>query len=466
MTLLACFLAAACSGAASVNGPESPEDGASTVSSVQMTPSNVAVHVGGTTNLSLEVETSDGEPLDREGEWTVRDPSVVAVKGQGAQRQAEGRSEGVTHVIGTVDGVADSAEVKVGDQAGPSDATVASVELSPSDVTVSEGSSAQVSLTVTSADGASLDRSGSWKVDDSSVVSVDGSGSTRQVAGLAIGSARVIVTVDGIADTTAVEVTEASSPADAEPAVVFDPDRYASTQELEDDPFGVFSDVEIGGRYFLDKDVAHPDGSQSMRYDYVDQGATEQNVGRRMPLPERVREVWVEAEVRWSENFFADAVLDDEKTTFSHKLLFAQAQATSTSPNWETSDGQKVSRWPLLWPMGGSGNPPNASIGVASPRRVDGKVGTADPLGRIGVNAADYFDGEWHTIRMHLRHDPGLYWLEIDGRVVADISGFTIHPEVNIPAILVGRNKVTGNATGTESLWWGEISVWTQDPGW
>lgn len=479
MTLLSFLLVAACSGAASLSGPENPEDGSPSVASVQMTPSNVAVHVGDRTNLSLEVTTSDGEPFEREGEWTVRDTSVVVVKGQGAQRQAEGRSEGVTHVIGTVDGVADSAEVRVGGQAGSPDPTVASVDLSPSEVTVQEGGSADVGLTVTSTDGASLDRSGSWQVDGSDVVRVDGTGSTRQVVGLAIGSARVIATVDGVADTTAVEVVSEADPADAEPAVVFDPDKYSSTRELMDDPYGVFAEAEIGGDYNLDTSVGYPGGSQSMRYDWVDQGAGNPiGIGRTIPLPSNADEVWVEAYVRWSTNFMNDIPLDsndgDPSTDVAaHKFLFLAANCvTDCNASWEISDGTNVYRWALLWPAA-TRNPPSGPISAETPAIVESDVATDGPQIIKGINhdVSQHFDAQWHRLRVHIRHDPGAYEVWIDGEKIVDLADegfpdFTVRPEVATTALLLGRNKDDGNESGTESLWWGKVSVWTSSPGW
>lgn len=372
MSVLACILAVACSGGASLSGPDETEDGAASVSSVEMTPSDVAVGVDGTADLTLEVRTDDGEQLDRDGQWTVRDTTVAFVKGQGSKRrQVVGRGVGATRVVGTVDGVADSAEV---------------------------------------------------------------------------------------------EVRTEASPADAETEVVFDPDRYSSTQELMDDPYGVFGGAEIGGEIQLDTDVAYPGGSQSMRYDWVDQGVNKAvSIGRRIPLPSKAKEVWIEFYVRWSTNFLDIRDFPDDGSTFAHKFLFGEAVASATSPNWETSEGYKVSRWALQMPAGGGLNPPNGPVHHGSPVTTDGSRATEKVS---GTNVADYFDGQWHKIQIHWRHDPGLNEIWIDGVLINRITGFTVHPEVDIVAILLGRNKDDGIESGTESLWWGKVSVWTEDPGW
>lgn len=279
-------------------------------------------------------------------------------------------------------------------------------------------------------------------------------------------------------DTTTDDTSE-PEPGDVEPAVAFDPDEYTSAEGLLTipDAQGVFDcrgneearrGDGTGGFIRLDTDVGYPGGEQSMRYDYVDQGINRAlHVGKCARLPSGTREVWVEFYARWSPNFFAIEDFPSDGSTFAHKFLFIGAIAPGEPNNWTTSDGESVGRWSLLWPKGGSPNPPNAPIGVTAPRRADGSGGIADPFGAVqGSDVADYFDGEWHRIRLHLRSDPGRYWLEVDGKELIEVTGFTIHPEVVMSTILPGRNKDDGITSGTESLWWGPITVWTEDPGW
>lgn len=441
-----------------MTGPDGGDGGGSvSAPTVRMTPSDLSVDVDGTASLSLEIKTEDGELLDRDGEWTVKDPSIVEVRGDGPQRQVTGLAEGHTQVIGTVDGVADTADVDVSRDAP----TVSSVELSASDLTVEVGAAAEVSVTVTSANGATLDREGTWEIADTTVAALGGVGATRQVDGVATGSTRMIATVEGVADTASVDVIEATDPSGAEPAVVFDPDKYSSTEELKDDPYGVFSKDEIGGNYNLDTTVGYPGGSQSMRYDYVDQGAGNViGIGRRIPLENRTGELWVEFDVRWSSNYMC--CIDMSKTeTYAHKFLFGEVKTNNTKP-WLTSDGQGAYRWSLHWPGGGASNPPNGQLKVETPTLTSG-----DQIHRnIGVSGADYFDGQWHRVRVHWRHSPGAYEIWIDGEKVLDLDGFEVHPEIRLSAVLLGRNKDDGNPSGTESLWWGKMTVWTQDPGW
>jgi hypothetical protein len=267
-------------------------------------------------------------------------------------------------------------------------------------------------------------------------------------------------THDGTDDTT-------EDPVASEPAVVFDPDQYSSTEDLLQtaSPFGGAELKEDGsqGQIHLDTEVAPPGGSQSMRYDYIDQGVGNSlHVGRRMPLPSSAREVWIEAQVRWSTNFFAIRDFPQDGSTFAHKFLFGEAKAFATDPNWETSEGWSVNRWSLLFPGGGSPNPPNGPITIQTPRHDDG----SSIVENQDRGVAEFYDAQWHTVRLHWRSDPGLYELWIDGERIVQREGFTIHPEVVMTAILLGRNKDDGLESGTESLWWGRTSVWTEDPGW
>lgn len=440
-----------------------------TVASVTIAPSSLSLEEGTAADLTVTAKDSEGATLDRSGSWTVRDGSVADLSGTGATRQVEALTAGSTEVVVSVDGVADTATVQVtAPDAGDSDPEpeVASVELSPTSLTVEDGEWGNVSVTVRDAQGNALDRSATWSTVDETVARVTGTGSTRQVEGVNPGATRVVASVDGVADSSTVDV-QAPDPGDGTPAVVFDPDKYTSTQELKDDPYDVFGGGELGGNINLDKNVGYPGGSQSMRYDWVDQGVNNAiSIGRRIPLGGQFKEVWVEFYARWSTNFLDIKDFPKDGSTFAHKFLFGEAIVVGGQNGWTTSEGWTVGRWSILWPGGGNDTPPDADIQVETPRRDDGSGSIEPPAGRIGVNAADYFDAQWHRIRVHWRHDPGLYWLEVDGRVLANVTGFTVHPEVVLRAILLGRNKDDGIRQGTESLWWGKMSIWTTNPGW
>ena len=334
---------------------------------------------------------------------------------------------------------------------------VPQARLTPGEVVLDRAETKEISLEVRSSNGSILNRSGSWRVGDPSIAKLSGTGSTRTVEGLSSGTTVVVASADGAADTAAVMVA-------ADPVIVFDPDRFSSTQELMDDPYGVFGGSELGGNIHLDSEVARPGGSKSMRYDYVDQGiGNSLHYGRRIPFPDDAKEVWIEAQLRWSTNFFDIQDFPQDGSTFAHKLMFVEAVAPGGENNWTTSDGFSVYRWALLWPAGGSASPPCGKIGVGSPVTEDGNT-EVEPY--ASAESCTYFDAQWHTVRWHIRHDPGVHELWIDGVKVLEHTGFTIHPEVVSRALLLGRNKDDGIEEGTESLWWGKVTIWDANPWW
>lgn len=342
------------------------------------------------------------------------------------------------------------------DSSTSQDTVAASVTVTPSSAEVEVGNTVLLSATVENSSGETLDRDVSWGSLDEAVASVDNGGT---VTGEFAGTTGIVASVDGVADTSSVEVIESTS-GSAAPAVVFDPDNYSSTQELEDDPYGVFYRAELGGNYGLDTDVGYPGGTRSMKYEWVDQGCASVAIGRTIPIPgvgtstdmnESVQEVWIEMYVRWSSNFQQNVDPDCAADLPAHKLLFVSNRLTSDDT--PSNHG----RWALTWNGGGG------SITLETPQERTGDW----PGGLTGINGHEYFDGEWHKVRLHLRQDPGLYWLEVDGEVLVERTGFTVDPSDNkMWNVLVGRNKDEGNPSGTESLWWGKLSVWTSNPGW
>ena len=354
------------------------------------------------------------------------------------------------------------------------------VQLTPNSLVLESGMREELSVEAPTADGSDPDEWLTWVVGDSSVVTLSGSGPKRHAEGREVGASIVVASVAGVADTTTVDVIS-SSTGSSGPSVVFDPDLESSTTSLRDDSQDVFSENEDLGssRLFLDTEVGYPGGSKSMRYDWVDQGAGNAiSIGRKIPLPSNAREVWVEADVRWSKNFMNDVPLDsddgDPSTDIAaYKFLFLGASCvTSCNASWEISDGTKVWRWALLLP-GPTRNPPNGPINVETPSIIETDVATdgAQIIENIRHDIAQYFDGRWHKLRIHVRHDPGAYEIWIDGQKVVDLvnqgySNFTIRPEIATTAVLLGRNKDDGNVSGTESIWWGKVKVWTGSSGW
>ncbi|MDX1747526.1 MAG: Ig-like domain-containing protein, partial [Halobacteriales archaeon] len=400
-------------------------------------PSSLDIAVDSSASLSAEVTNADGNVLDKEITWTSSDEAVATVDSSGL---VVALAVGSALVVAESDGVTDTAEVTV--RSSETKSSLETVVVSPDSVTVEEGNTVQ--LSATDGNGDTITTSLAWSSTSTSVAMVDGSG---LVTGQAAGSAEIIAEADGVADTASVTVVSSDSDASAKPTVVFDPDKYTSTEELKDDPLGVFSRTEIGGNYSLDTEIGYPGGSQSMKYEWVDQNCASVGIGRNIPLPDRgtqasmdeaIQEIWIEVWLKWSPNFQADVDPDCASDLPAHKLLFVSNRKTDDAT--PSSNG----RWALTWQGGGG------SITIEAPRD---RTGSYDAL--TGIDGTAYWDGNWHKVRLHLRQDPGLYWLEVDGDVLVNETSFTVDPAVNkMWSVLVGRNKDEGNPTGTESLWW------------
>jgi hypothetical protein len=104
------------------------------------------------------------------------------------------------------------------------------------------------------------------------------------------------------------------------------------------------------------------------------------------------------------------------------------------------------------------------------------------PPGAVELEVAnDYFDEEWHVLRLHAKHSssPDAFdgrmrlWLDYnllyDSKQLTDqfgAPGFATKAGARIRAILIGRNKDKGLDKGTESVWIGRVRAWKEDPGW
>lgn len=293
-------------------------------------------------------------------------------------------------------------------------------------------------------------------------------------------------TDDGSSDGGSTDDGTTTEPSDVEPVVVFDPDLYKTTEDLLTipDSQNVFTergneqdirDNGTGGYIRLDKDVGYPGGSQSMRYDYIDQEHNRPlHVGKHAPFSQS-REIWMEWYSRWSTNFMDMENFPQQEgrtggNTFAHKYMFIRCIAPGEPNNWTTSDGKKVTRVSLLIPMGGSPDPSGARIGLFMPATEtdagDNDWGWATHEDGSSYNYRELMDAKWHKLQLHVRANPGLAELWIDDEKVIELDGFNIHDEVVFTGFSPGRNKDDGLMQGTESLWWGSIKAWLNDPGW
>lgn len=166
------------------------------VTAMTLTPATATVSLGGTAPFSANLRDSLGNTLaGRAVTWRSTATSVATVDASGV---ATGISIGTSSIIATSEGVSDTSTVTV------SGVPVASVTLAPASATVAVG--ATQSFTATMRDGSGNVLSGrvvTWTSSNTAVATVTTSGVAR---GVTAGSASIIATSEGKADTSLVTV--------------------------------------------------------------------------------------------------------------------------------------------------------------------------------------------------------------------------------------------------------------------
>lgn len=473
------------------SSPLAPES--AIVTQIVVTPDMVTSEAGRAarfTTLSLD---ADGNPVPgAQVEWTSVDPSIAVVDSDGTVWsfssgstgvEAKSKGNGKSSAPGQVKKSA-AVTVQTATQVRPDRVT---------DLAIESVTTSRINLVFTEVDDGTGQPSNylfrfqiaplSW----SQAANVTFGSCGGQLSGISIGNRRVC-SVSNLQDGTNYEFqvvairggsteefgysdlsnivggsTQASqefAPANPGGAVVdLDFELYANTTALRDAKLDFGGGAEDLGlnKIFLDENVAFPGLTKSMRYDWVNQGTGSVSIGRGIDLPSEARELWVEIPIRWSTNF---TTCNPADPPCDHKTLFLQV-----SP-----DGN--GRWDIHF--GGGGAPgPTAWVVVSSPwGRVEGDSGEPKFQTSTGQAANEYFDGQWHIVRWHVRHSTnvdtmnGLIELWVDGVLLGSYSGFSTNTGTRIRRILVGRNKDKGLDSGTESMWTGRVRAWDTDPGW
>jgi hypothetical protein len=212
------------------------------------------------------------------------------------------------------------------------------------------------------------------------------------------------------------------------------------------DPRGIYEpseDMHVD-RIVLDRSVGYGASRQSMRYNYPSGTTRDYTISRSLSLRNLVAgsgvtEVWVEVKVRWSPDFTINGV--GQPWGGGYKVLHVNQWGTSGrfGYSFHQHDDYKMLG-------GGVGGIPYISGPSPSPRQM--------------------FNGEWHTIRVHI-----------------DISGTPHFHEFWINGVYQGNSSIAD--TGANSLWsvslnknlnklsdremeawWGQVKIWFSDPGW
>lgn len=225
------------------------------------------------------------------------------------------------------------------------------------------------------------------------------------------------------------------------------------------------------GDITLDLSVSPPGLTKAMRYHYLHpgNGCNSITLERAFKLPAKRQEAWAEFQVRWSTNFTTENPLCQPN---DHKLIFGDTEADQ-SGRWAFYVGSDVTvrhtiRQEIPW-------------GGIAPATYGFKGNTYMNLNPAGPNellAFNMWDGNWHTIRLHMKQsttftsNDGVWQVWVDGVLKHDERGFSTgrNDGSTNPDFLTGysfaHNKDDGPAGVDMYIWWGRIRVFGANPGW
>lgn len=339
----------------------------------------------------------------------------------------------------------------------PAPVVVSSVRLSPSSVNLTVGTTRSLAASALDSNGSAVTgKTFTWASSNSSVATVSNSG---VVTARRAGTATITATSDGRSSTSTVLVTAVAAADPTPPAVVPEPpstggltpppaatkgayivedfSSYSSTSQFVSDPRGIYNRVEDQrtDRMSIDNTVGYGGSNRSLRYDYPGGMALEYTITRQLRVPAGTKEVWVEAVVRFQPGFTFD-------TGGGMKLLHVNV----------FPDG--IGRFGI-----------NIENGNGGTINAEGPVDNYNAFYLRGPSSNSLRSGgDWHVIRFHVNlagTKTHRFWF--DGNYVGSQTASTSANQVT--GISLARNM---NRTGSDpqSLWWGRVAVWTENPGW
>jgi trimeric autotransporter adhesin len=181
-----------------------------TLTSITVTPPEPSIAKDTTVQLTATGNFSDGttEDLTTEVSWGSGDNSIAQVSNvSGTQGLVTGLAAGTTPVTAFLNGIEGSATVTV------TAATLTSITITPPDPSIANGTTVQLTATGNFSDGTTQDLTTqvSWASGDETIAQVSDVPDTQGlVNGLAVGTASITATLNGIQGTATVTVTDAT----------------------------------------------------------------------------------------------------------------------------------------------------------------------------------------------------------------------------------------------------------------
>ena len=225
--------------------------------------------------------------------------------------------------------------------------------------------------------------------------------------------------------------------------------EYSSTSNMLADPRGIYSTGEdvATTQMALDQAVGYDSSTQSMRFDFPDRtgeggsGTTgrcsDYTIGRNINFPNHLTEVWIEAVVKFQSGFTTVAPAGWGCTSAAaYKTVFGRTD---------------VSRFNLV-------------LGIFGNEYTWGYPGNEEPSDDPMTFSP--FDGQWHVYRMHMKlgSGTGAATVMVDGVTVKNFSNVSTSASY-IYGVALGRNMNQGPGAA-QSMWWGKVTIWDQDPQW
>jgi uncharacterized protein YjdB len=422
------------------------------VASVTINPSSPTVVTGASTTLTAIARDAAGNTLTgRAVTWSSTATSIATVGSNGV---ATGVAAGTSTVRATVEGVTGGAPMVV--TLPPP--TLVGVSLTPPFVTMTTGSSHQFAVTGLLSNGSTSSVSVTYTATGGTV-----SATGRFVAGSVPGNYRVIATVTGgsLADTSRVTVNPA---VEVQPMLVEDFSTYVSTSHLHADPRNIYNSEEFGG----------PWGQWNLIELDTTTGVSEVGLGTsrksmKFTWPNRTNATGVQPDANRCADFY---ILKGIPITPVQELW--GEFWVKFSPNW-------TSKAPASWNCASNPDYKFIFFGTLPSSRFSIKndyagLGTRwDPTapgqgdGDNNFQFNNFHDGQWHRVRMHAKVASGgangIHEVWLDDVLVYSRTGITTLNQTSIYLVNLGNNLNQGPGH-VQTLHWGAIRLYNQNPGW